>query len=154
MKQDLFSFSFSFLNTYNFPIFRNCRRKTVWVVLIFDKFQYSNSFLSFLRVSDLSESAEISVFLSLTSVQKLCSTLFTGDFPRSQLNSACLSNADFCPKLKILLQISLTGNGLLAWRVCGPIIRLFLLSLPCQVTLLEWPRLLPLFSRLQVTECG
>ena len=29
MKQNLFSFSLSFLNTNNFPIFRNCRRKTV-----------------------------------------------------------------------------------------------------------------------------
>ena len=43
---------------------------------------------------------------------KLCSTLCTGDFPRSRLNSACLSNADFCPKLKILLQISPRGNSI------------------------------------------
>ena len=106
MKQNLFSFSLSFFNTYNFPIFRNCRRKTVEVVLIFDEFQCSNSFLSFLQVSDLSDSAEISVFLSLTSVQKL----------------------------KILLQISLTGNGILARGTCEPILRLFLLPPPSQVT--------------------
>ena len=39
IKQNLYTFSlFFFLNTYNFSILKNCRRKTIWVVLIFDGF--------------------------------------------------------------------------------------------------------------------
>ena len=64
-----FFFFFFFLNTYNFPIFMNCGRKTVWVVLIFDGL----SIIQFLYL------------------------LFTGEWPsRSRLNSVYCSDAVFC----------------------------------------------------------
>ena len=40
-----------FFNTYNFPIFKNCRRKTVWVVRIFDGFLIFR-FLSLLFIGE------------------------------------------------------------------------------------------------------
>ena len=96
-------------------------------------FQCSDFFLSFLRVSDLPGVSGDQHVVLADFCPKLCSTLFTGDFPQSRLNSACLFNADFCPKLKILHQISLTGNGILVRRVCEPIIRLFLFHCPVRL---------------------
>ena len=91
MKQNLFSFSLSFLNTCNFPIFRNLLKENslsctyLWRVSMF-------RFLSlFLRASDLPELVDLSdLYLSLA-FSKLRSTLFTGDFPWSRLRSACSS---------------------------------------------------------------
>ena len=84
MKQNLYSFSL-FLNTYNFPIFKNSRRKTFWVVLIFDGFSIFRIFFSpFYGWVTFPESAEFSM-----------------RFWRCLLS-----------KLKFLLQISLTGDGL------------------------------------------
>ena len=68
-NKNLYSFSL-FLNTCNFPIFKNCRRKTAWVVLIFDRFSiFQISFSPFYRWVP----------------------------SRSRLNSAYSSNAVFCP---------------------------------------------------------
>ena len=84
-----------------------CRRKTVWVVLIFDKFQCSYSFLS--------------SYGRVTSRGRLTSAigLYRWFFPNSVLFflwetfpgvgwDRRLSFDNFCPKLKILFQISLT----------------------------------------------
>ena len=112
-----------------FQYFGIVEGKRIKLYLSLTGFQCSDFFLSFFTVEWPFRS-----WLTSLAFSKLCSTLFMGDFPLSRLNSACLSNVDFCPKLKILLQISLTGNGILARRVCGPIIRLFLLPPPSQVT--------------------
>ena len=49
-------------------------------------------FLSlFLRASDLPELVDLSHLSLSLAFSKLCSTLFTGDFPRGQLRSACFS---------------------------------------------------------------
>ena len=57
----------------------------------------------FLRASDTPRIGWISAFL-LTSVQRFCSNLFSGDFPRSLLNWR-LSLANVCPELNFLFQI-------------------------------------------------
>ena len=105
-----------------------CRSKTVQVVLIFDEFQCSDFFLSFYgRMISRSR---------LTSAICLCRWLFPNSvllflratFPGVGWDQR-VSPTDFCPKLKILFQISLTENGILAPRVCGLIIQLFVLPL-------------------------
>ena len=78
------------------------------------------------------EGKRFKLYLSLTSFQ--CSDFFLSFLRVSDLPVVGVYQhvalADFCPKLKILLQISLTGNGILVRRVGGPIIRLFLFHYP------------------------
>ena len=88
-----------FLNTYNFPIFKIWKRKTVWVVLVFDGFSTSRFFFSlFLRVSYiLPELAEISILFQCWIYPNLRFYSFYewAIFSRSWLNSASCSNAGF-----------------------------------------------------------
>ena len=87
----------SFLKTFNFSIRKNCRRKTVFeLYLSLTGFQFSDFFLSFLRVSD---------------------------FSQSWLYSACCSNAGFCPNWRSPFKFLLRVMAYLAQRACGPIIR-------------------------------
>ena len=82
------------------------------------------------------EGKQFKLYLSLTGFQ--CSDFFLSFLQVSDLSGVDrdqrVSLADFCPKLKILLQISLTGNGILARGTCEPIIWLFLLPPLSQVT--------------------
>ena len=106
MKQNLDSFSLFFLNTYNFPIFKNCRRKTVWVVLIFDRF----------------------------SIFRFLSLFFTVEcLPGAGWSQRSGSNAGFI-QTKILLQISLTRDGLFRAKSLWTNHPTFPLSPPCRVT--------------------
>ena len=142
MKQNLFSFSLSFLNTCNFPIFRNLLNgKQFKLYLSLTSYNVQISFCLFTGewfpgAGWPQRSVSVAGFF-----QSLFNS-FKGDFPR-------VSPADFCPKLKIFFKISLTENGILAPRICGSIIRLFLIPLSRHVTQLEWPGFLSLF-----TECG
>ena len=142
------------------------------------RFICSYSFLYFFE-SDIPRIGWISAFL-LTSVQRLCSTLFTGDFPRSWMNWR-LSLANVCPELKICF----TGEGPPGvWAVNRRLRRLlssnwrfffqisltekwhfgakgsmnqsfdfFLLQLLNPVMIPEWPGFLSLINRLRVIEC-
>ena len=107
MKQNLFSFFLSFWVHITFQYLGICRRKTVYVLLIFDEVQCSYSFLSFYgRVTSRS---------LLTSAICLYRWLFPNSvllflwetFPRLGWDWR-LYLTDFCPTLKILFQISLT----------------------------------------------
>ena len=101
MKQNHFSFSFSFLNTYN-SISRKNRRKNslsctyLWQGLIFRLLSFTGEW----HPQNLAECA----FL-LSPVQRFYSTLFTGDFLGAWLN-CYLSLANVGQELNVLFQIS------------------------------------------------
>ena len=96
MKQNLYSFSLFF-----------------WIHITFQ----------YLRIV---EGKRFELYLSLTGFRffRFLSLLFTGDWPSwSRLNSACCSNAGFCPNWRSSFSRVM---AFLARRACGPIIRLFL----------------------------
>ena len=148
MKQKPFSFSLSFW-IHIIPMFRKGRRKNslsciyLWQGLIF-------RLLSFTGECHLQNLAECQPIL-LTSVQRFCSNLFTGDFPGAWLNWR-LFLANVCRELNFLFQTS-TNEKDGVWTM-GQSFGFFLLPPFHPVTIIEWPAFTSLSNRLQVMECG
>ena len=133
MKQNLYNFSL-FLNTYNFSILKNCRRKTVWVVLIFDGFSIFRFFsLFFMGECLFPELVDISDLVLTLTLSKLNFTLFTGELSGDGwIQHVVLMLASV--QTKILLQISLTGDGLFWCEEPVDQSSDFPLPPPCQIT--------------------
>ena len=124
MKYNIYSFSF--LNTYNFPIFKIWRRKTVWPVLIFDGFSIFRVFFSlfftgeclFPRLADLGD-----LVLTLA-LSKLNFTLFAGELSgASWIQHVVLTLASVQTETSPS-DFSNACRSFLARSFCRPIIRL------------------------------